>query len=304
MKKLKKPHQSDSQVPKYQLTQEKNDAYCLITGGAGGIGFEFAKLFLQENYKIILVDISREKLEEAKLRLTKDCAAEVLTLKYNLCKRGVAWEIYKKLNEENIRVEVLVNNAGFGVFGEFHETDLRKQSDLIELSINTNTQLTHLFLKDMVERNHGKILNIASIAAFQPGPLMAVYYASKAYLVSFSRAIANELKNTNVTVTVLCPGMTRTGFQMANGNPNPKYGLLSTTAQKVANYGFQALMKGKAVAIPRFYNRIISNIHRFLPLETATRLSRFLQEKNRVKIIEAGIRDNSSENHMLTAGIE
>jgi len=304
MKKLTKPRHSEIQAPKSQLSQEKNNAYCLITGGASGIGFEFAKLFLRENYNIILVDISGEKLEKAKLRLKKDCAGEVLTIKYNLCKRGVAWEIYKKLNEENIRVDVLINNAGFGVFGEFHQTDLGKQSDLIELSISTNTQLTHLFLKDMVERNHGRILNIASIAAFQPGPLMAVYYATKAYLLSFSRAIANELKNTNVTVTVLCPGMTRTGFQSANGNPNPKYGILSTTAQKVANYGFQALMKGKSVAIPRFYNRIISNIHRFLPLETATRLSRFLQEKNRVKIIEAGIIDNPSENQTLTVQMD
>ena len=297
-------HSAIKHLRKDQNKIQVNKSYCLITGGASGIGLEFAKIFLKENYNIVLVDISEEKLKEAKELLGNERLNRIIFLKYDLSQRGVAREIFKQLNQKNAQVDVLINNAGFGIFGEFHESDLRKQSELIELSILTTTQLTHFFLKEMVKRDCGKILNISSIAAFQPGPLMAVYYASKAYLMSFSRAIANELKDTNVTVTVLCPGMTRTGFQSANGNPNPKYGVLSTTSQKVASYGYYALTKGKAIAIPRFYNRIIASIHRFLSFEAATRLSRYLQEKNRAKIAHQNNEIHEEEEQVMTVGIE
>jgi short-subunit dehydrogenase len=135
----------------------------------------------------------------------------------------------------------------------------------------------------MIKQNSGKILNVSSIAAFQPDPLMAIYFATKAFSLSYSQALANELKETNVTVTVLCSGMTKTNFQHSTGNTQPNFGKLCCSAHKVALYGFHAMQKGKKIAIPCYYNRIIANIHRFLTFNQATNLSRFLQERNRKK---------------------
>lgn len=260
-------------------------SYCLITGAASGIGLEFSKLLAKENHQLILVDKNRDELKIIKQKLEQQFHSEIHILSYDLSQPGVAKQIFNDLEERLIKINILINNAGFGVFGYFHEANWEKQLELLRLTIETNTHLLRIFLKDMLDRNSGRILNVTSIAAFQPGPLMAVYYASKAYLLSLSRAISNEVKGTGVSVTTLCPGMTRTNFQSFNGNPNPKYGIFCATPEHVAAFGYKALKKSKSVAIPYFYNRIIANIHRLLPFDTATQFSRRLQEKNRNKIL-------------------
>lgn len=259
--------------------------FCLITGAASGIGLAFANLLAQEDYHLVLIDKNLKELETTKSYLDQKYQTDSLILHYDLSETGVAEKIFKHLEEGGIKINILINNAGFGVFGYFHEANWEKQLELLRLTIETNTHLLRIFLKDMLERNSGKILNVTSIAAFQPGPLMAVYYASKAYLMSLSRAISNEVKGTGVSVTTLCPGMTRTKFQFSNGNPNPKYGMFCTSPERVATFGYRAMKKSKSVAIPCFYNRVIANIHRLLPLDVATQFSRTLQETNRKKII-------------------
>lgn len=266
---------------KLKLPQMKK--YCLITGAASGIGLEFAKMLIKDHYCLVLIDLNWRKLVKIKETLGAEYNEEVIILKYDLCVPGIAQKIYNEIKKMKIVVDIIINNAGYGIFGLFHEIAWEKQFSLIQLTVVTNTHLTKLFLNDMLSRNRGKILNVSSIAAFQPGPLMSIYYASKTYLLSFGRAISNELKGTNVTLTTLCPGMTKTMFQKRNGNLNPSFGFLCASPEYVALYGYRALKKGKSVAIPCFYNRIISNIHRFLPLEFATNLSRAIQERNRIK---------------------
>jgi len=254
---------------------------CLITGGASGIGLEFARIFAQNEYNLVLVDINTTKLLEIKIELEKKYCCQVETMAIDLTEPQAAKRIYETTKNQGIRINVLVNNAGFGVFGSFCEANQQRQLDLLQLSINTTTLLTHLFLKDMINRNSGKILIVSSIAAFQPGPFMAVYYASKAYLLHFGMALSNELKDSNITVTTLCPGVTKTNFQKSNGNYLPKFGLFSTSPEKVASYGYNVLMRCKPLAIPCFYNRILASLHRFLPLRSATQLSRLIQTTNR-----------------------
>ena len=254
--------------------------YCLITGAASGIGFEFAKIFTEHSYNLVLVDINFEELKKIKQNLELKHEVDIHIMNYDLSLPDIAVNIYNKIADLNIKIEVLINNAGFGIYGFFKDISWSKHMDLIQLTVVTNTQLIKLFLNDMLERNSGKILNVSSIAAFQPGPLMSTYYATKTYLLFLSQAIANELIGTNITVTALCPGMTKTMFQKTNGNENPNFGLFSASAHYVAKYGFQAMEKGKVVAIPCFYNRIIANIHRLLPLNLATKISRTIQENS------------------------
>ena len=257
---------------------------CLITGAASGIGYEFAKIFHSHNYNLVLIDLNIERLIEIKKDFEIVTYSNTILLHKDLSKPNIAEEIYEELIALKISIDVLINNAGFGIHGFFHKTDWNHQKNLINLTVLTTTHLTKLFLKDMVQRNSGKILNVSSIASFQPGPLMSVYYASKAFLTSFSQAISNELKGTNVSVTLLCPGMTKTGFQKTTGNEKGKFGMLISSPQKVAEYGYKAMLKDKMVAIPCFYNRIIANIQRFITWKQAVRLSRFMQERNRKSV--------------------
>jgi short-subunit dehydrogenase len=169
---------------------------------------------------------------------------------------------------------VLVNNAGFTVFGPFAETDLSKELEMLNVNIVTLTHLTKLFLLPMLERGHGRILNMASTAAFQPGPLMAAYYASKAYVLSFSEALAEELSDKGVTVTALCPGPTQTGFQKRGNLERSRLvaGRQIMRPRIVAQAGYRALMKGQRVVIPGFMNRVVAEGMRFLPRRLVTRV--------------------------------
>jgi short-subunit dehydrogenase len=188
--------------------------------------------------------------------------------------------IFDFLHNENIPIEVLINNAGFGLLGEFADTKLQRELEMIQVNISALTSLTKLFLPAMIKRKSGRVLNLASTAAFQPGPLMAVYYATKSYVLSFSQALAEELRDSGVTVTVLCPGPTATEF--ASSANVGKSGLFAAfgiaDAADVAEFGVSAMMHGRRIAIPGIKNKIVAQASRFTPRAVSTRITRMAQE--------------------------
>lgn len=253
----------------------------LITGGASGLGYEFAVLLAKDAYRLILIDINSDKLNETKKELEDNYPTQVTTITKDMSKQNSSAELFEEIKETPI--DVLINNAGFGLYGLFHETNWEREASMLNLHILATTHLTKLILKGMVERGQGKILNMSSLAAFQPGPLMSIYYASKSYILSFSEAIANELKGTGVTVTVLCPGQTKTSFQevVSEGTSENKIGFNIATPDEVAQYGYKSMLKGKSVAIPGTFNKFLSFLPRIMPRNIATAIVRKIQEKNR-----------------------
>ncbi len=258
--------------------------WALITGAANGIGFEFAKLLSLDHYNLVLVDIDYEALSDKSANLANQFNNDCIIYVADLSKRKAAFDIYNKISALDIEIDILINNAGFGVFGFFANTAWDREQKMIQLHILTPTLFTKLFLPRMLKRNHGKILNVASMAAFQPGPLMSVYYSTKAYLLSFSHSIANELKGTGVSLTVLCPGLTDTGFRNINGYETPKIRWNMSSPQSVAAYGYKSMQKGKVLAVPGLVNKSFMVIQQFLTRKMASRIIRQLQEKNRSKV--------------------
>lgn len=252
----------------------------LITGASGGIGLELARVFAKNHINLVITARSKQELEILKSELENDYGISVKVITANLSEYENAEDIYNVLKNENIAVEYLVNNAGFGDYGKFHESDRAKQEAMINLNITALTSLTHLFLKDMILRKSGRILNVASTAAFQPGPLMSVYYATKAFVLHFSEAIANELQGTGITVTALCPGPTESGFADAAdlGNSQLFKNRKLPTSREVAEYGFKAMMAGKTVAIHGMKNKILQQAGRIAPRKMITAVVRKLQE--------------------------
>lgn len=257
----------------------------LITGAASGLGFELAILLAKDGHDLILVDVDMGGLEKAKNEIAAKYPAEIQLINKDLSTCNVAFEIFEAI--EGKPIDILINNAGFGIFGSFNDTDWKREAEMLNLHVVTTTHLTKLVLKGMVARGNGRILNMSSLAAFQPGPLMSLYYASKAYILSFSEAIANELKGSGVTVTVLCPGQTKTCFQdvVSNGlgknSSDNKINFNIACPKAVAKYGYDAMQKGKIVAIPGNINKLLSKLPRFVSRTTATAVIRRIQEKNR-----------------------
>jgi len=253
----------------------------LVTGASSGIGLELARLFAKGGHDLILVARNEAKLNELALYLGKMYRCNVEVIPADLSQPEVAEALVEELKTRGLTVDVLVNNAGFGESKPFVEQDLRRVMEMIQLNMTTLTQLTRLILPRMIAAKQGRILNVASIAAFLPGPLMAVYYASKAYVLSFSEAIANELKGTGVTVTALCPGPTRTGFATAAGatatNLFHTPGVMD--AAPVAEAGYRGCMKGKAVVIPGLLNKVLVWVIALSPRWGVTPISRRLQER-------------------------
>jgi len=262
---------------------ENNNKTALVTGSASGLGFEFALLLARDGYNLVLIDIDAENLEQAKADILKTYNPKITLLTKDLSQINIAQEIYNEVG--NTSIDVIVNNAGFGLFGTFSHTDWERESQMLHLHILTTTHLVKLILPDMIKRGSGKILNISSLAGFQPGPLMALYYASKAYLLSFSQAIANELKGSGVSVTVLCPGPTKTSFQstVSKECTENKIGFNMACPRQVAAYGYNAMLKGKVVAIPGFFNKFLSILPRVLTRNRTTKIVRRIQDKNRVE---------------------
>ncbi|NEO63990.1 MAG: SDR family oxidoreductase [Moorea sp. SIO4G2] len=254
----------------------------LITGASSGIGYEFTKLFARDGYKLVLVARNESKLSQLAEDFREKFGTFVRVIPKDLSVPGAAQEIFDQLQAEGIKVDALVNNAGFATYGAFAETDLATELDMMQLNIVTLTHLTKLFLPAMVQQQYGKILNIASTAAFQPGPLMAVYYATKAYVLSFSEAIANELKGSGVTVTTLCPGPTESGFQARANMEDSKLvsGQKIMNAETVARIGYLGLMKNRTVVVPGLKNQLLALSIRFMPRNLVTQVVRSMQERS------------------------
>ena len=253
----------------------------LITGASGGIGWELAKIFAAQGSNLILVARSAVKLKELRGELEKKHGIRVHIISLDLSVPGSAREVFDQCGHQQLRVDYLVNNAGFGDYAFFVHSDWEKQLQMINLNISALTQLTHLFLPLMISRKSGRIMNLASTAAFQPGPTMAVYYATKAYVLSFSEAISNELEGTGVTVTALCPGATQSGFHAAAALQESKLvkGKKLPTSKTVAEFGYKAMMNGKVVAIHGLTNSIMATAPRFLPRSVVRKVVRKVQEK-------------------------
>lgn len=254
----------------------------LVTGGSTGIGYEFAHLFARDGYRVILIARNVQKLAEVAKELEGAYRASVIVLAKDLAAPAAAQEIAARLQQDHVTVDVLVNNAGFGTHGEFTQADAQSQLDMIQVNVTALVHLTRLLLPGMVSRRDGKILNVASTAALQPGPLMAVYYASKAFVLSFSEAIANELDGSGVTVTALCPGPTKTEFQVRAGVAETRLmGGHSMDARTVATAGYRGMLRAAPVVIPGGRNRFLSLLVRILPRALVVRVVRRIQEKRR-----------------------
>jgi len=258
-------------------------ATALITGASNGIGLELAKIHAAKGDQLVLVARNKSKLDELKLELEKTYKISVYTIGKDLSAMNAGQEIFDETSKQQIHIDYLINNAGFGDFGMFVETDWNKEAQMIQLNITTLTQLTKLYLKEMVKRGSGKIMNVASTAAFQSGPTMAVYYATKAYVLSFSEAIDNEVRDKGVTVTALCPGATESGFQAAAAmeESNLVKGRKLPTSKEVAEYGYESMMKGRTVAIHGFMNYLLANSVRFIPRAMVVKVTRKLQDKSK-----------------------
>lgn len=221
----------------------------LITGAASGIGLALAKEFAKHGHDLILTSRVDSELSDVAAELTAKHQIDVGTLAFDLERPDAPNQLFESVQRENIAVDILVNNAGLGYRGSFWEIPIENQLSIIRVNIEAVVRLTHLFLPQMINRNSGRLLNTASVAGFEPGPLLAVYHASKAFVLSFTEALAVELEDTKITVTALCPGATDTDFF-------PKAGMLDTKAfqkgpvmapQEVAELGYKALMRGVRV---------------------------------------------------------
>lgn len=256
----------------------------LITGAAGGIGFEFAKIAAQNGYSLLLVDVNSLALEQKRAELLMHYpSTRIESFVCDLSERNVAERILQHLLQLELTIEILFNNAGFGNFGHFVETDWKKDEAMLNVHIVTSSHLIKLLLPGMIARKKGYIINNASVAAFVPGPLMSTYHASKSYLLLFSQALANELKNTGVNVSVLCPGMTKTGFAKANGNDDPNIKFNIASADTVARYAYDSVLKGRVVAVPGIWNKLSAFLPRLLSRDKVANMVGNIQRKNHAK---------------------
>lgn len=244
-----------------------NKKVALITGASSGIGREFARIHAANGGDLIIIARRKEKLNELKEKLEKKYNVNIKVIAKDLTLPESPMEIYNEIKEEGINVDYLINNAGFGGRGYFYERLMELDLQMIQVNIVTLTTLTRLFLPDFVKRNSGKILNVSSTATLMPGPLQAVYYATKAYVLSFSNAIAQELKDTNITVTALLPGATETEF--AKTSDMSKTAVFKKTANpyEVAKEGYDAMIKGKldVVAGLTSSQKVTMSMLKFMP---------------------------------------
>ncbi len=248
----------------------------LITGASSGIGYELAKIHAAKGGNLVLVARNISKLDELKLELETQFNVSVYTIGKDLSVVNAAFEVYKETKQQGIQVDYLINNAGFGDFGMFSETEWEKEHQMINLNITALTQFTKLYLQDMLKRKSGKIMNVASTAAFVPGPTMAVYCATKPYVLSFSEAVDNEVREFGVTITALCPGATQSGFIAAAAAEESALfkGKKLPSSKEVAVFGYDAMIKGKAVVIHGLPNKILAFIVRFTPRKLVVKISR------------------------------
>ncbi|MBZ0166927.1 MAG: SDR family oxidoreductase [Candidatus Omnitrophica bacterium] len=251
----------------------------VITGASSGIGYEFAKILAEKQYQLVLIARNLDRLNEIKQELETRHDTSIILIPADLALDNIAEGIIKEIRYRNLKVEILINNAGFGYCGPYPQQPWQNERDMLHVNVQSLAQLTRLILPLMFERKKGYICNVASTAAFYPGPLMAVYYATKAYVVSYSQALRNELKDSGVAVSVLCPGPTATNFQTIAGVDQTRLFKMSrlATAREVAEYGFRAMLRNQAVAIPGLSNKLLYFTSRFLLRDMVTAMVRWIQ---------------------------
>ncbi|MBI2759932.1 MAG: SDR family oxidoreductase [Chloroflexi bacterium] len=256
------------------------DGTALITGASSGIGLELAREFARHRHDVVLVARNQAALTVLAEDLRQKTGVAATVLPFDLSDPKAPAALFDALSRQGVIVDWLVNNAGFATYGLFTEPDTARDLEMVQVNVVALTHLAKLFAPRMKARGRGGILNVASTAAFQPGPLMAVYYATKAYVLSFSEALANELRGTGVTVTALCPGPARTGFQeQAKMEDSRLVAGEIMDARTVARAGYAGLMKGKTLVIPGRRNQLGALATRFVPRSMAARLVRRLQER-------------------------
>ena len=239
----------------------------LITGASGGLGLSFVNIFARDGYDVVLVARNGDRLKEIKKEIEEKYNVNAMVVAVDLCAPHGAEQVFDATSKAGIKVDVLVNNAGFGDFGEFYKSDLNKQTRMVDLKCIALMQLCHYYIPDMIKNGKGNILNVDSIAAFQAGPLMSVYYATKAFVLSFSQALTRELKGTGVKVTALCPGPIRTNFDNAAdlGESGLFKNLKVWEPNVVAEFGYKNMKKGRSLCICGFVNKIIVFANRLAP---------------------------------------
>jgi len=263
------------------------DSYALVTGASTGMGYEYAKLFAKDGKNIVALARSRDKLEGLKRDLEKQhgTKVKVMVLVKDLSDPKAPQEVFSELEKAGINVDVLVNNAGFSVYGKFSDSDWQKEAEMIQVNILALTQLTKLFLKKMMEKKSGKILNISSGVGLIPAPWSSVYGGTKHYVLGFSNAIAHELKGTGVSVTCFCPGNTKTPFYEragAEGAKMSKRRMLEMDAASAARHGYKALAKGKPTAGAGLINSFLFFVVRLTPRSLSCSIMGYmLQPENR-----------------------
>ncbi len=245
--------------------------YALITGASGGIGYELSEIMAKDGHNLILAARNIEKLNELSDNLNKKYNVEVVPFKVDLTSEEERTAFIDNLRDNKYHVSILMNNAGFGDAGCFAEANWTKTDRMIQLNVTAITHLTRELLPAMIDSGYGKILNIASIAGFLPGPYMSVYYASKSYVISFSAALREELKNTGVTVTALCPGPVQTNFFNFAGASESRLNTMMKPAEakSVAYYGYKSMMKGKGRVVHGLLNKLMVFAINFIPAEVS-----------------------------------
>jgi short-subunit dehydrogenase len=252
----------------------------LVTGASSGIGAELAKYHASKGGDVVLVARSEDKLNKLKAELESAHSTTATVITADLAQSDAAEKIFAATEAASLQIDVLINNAGFGGHGKFHERDLAKDKAMMQVNMVSLVNLTHLYLQGMVGRNSGKILHVASTAAFMPGPLQAVYYATKSFVVSFSQAIAQELEGTGVTSTALCPGAVATGFVNASDLDGIDLWDKAATPVSVAKCGYDAMMEGKLVKINEMGLSFMLNwVVPFMPRKTILKISQKAMEK-------------------------
>jgi uncharacterized protein len=254
--------------------------WALVTGASSGIGLELAHVLAEHGHDLVLVARSEDRLVQLGEELARSDGIKYKVVAADLARPHAAQEVVARFSSLAAPVDVLVNNAGFGLYGPFAKGPLDAQLDMVQVNVVALTALTGLLLPSMVARRTGRILNVASTAAFQPGPMMAVYYATKAYVLSFSEALANELSGTGVTVTALCPGPTRSAFQVTARMQSARLVRMMRLpeARSVAVAGYEGLTLGRRIVIPGWTNRVGARLARLAPRSWATEVVRRLHE--------------------------
>jgi short-subunit dehydrogenase len=258
----------------------------LITGASSGIGRELCKLFAKDGYNLVLVARDEARMIKVGEELVGRYAINPKIIAKDLALPDAGQEIYDQLKSENIEVDYLVNNAGFGQWGKFYEIDPQIHYDMIAVNMTSLTKLTQLFLPDMVKRGYGGILNVASSAGYVPGPNCAVYYATKAYIIHLTEALSEELKDTEVTATVLCPGPVKTQFFKRSEAAGTRLeNIFPQEADKVAQVGYKALIRGRGNVIPSWFYKALIFGTRFMPRKLVTKVSHWQLSRKQKPVV-------------------